>query len=74
MSAEPFQSLPPRIKEPPPLSLPNQQRRVVLGGGTNDANRNLILGVLIVLLTIPLGGAAFWWAPRETFVAVSTAF
>ena len=73
MSAEPFQSLPPRIKEPPPLSLPNQQRRVVLGGGTNDANRNLILGVLIVLLTIPLGGAAFWWAPRETFVAVSTA-
>ena len=73
MSAEPFHSLPPRIKEPPPLSLSNQQRRVVLGGGTNDANRNLILGVLIVLLTIPLGGAAFWWAPRETFVAVSTA-
>jgi len=73
VSAEPFQSLPPRIKEPPPLSLSSQPRRVVLGGGTNDANRNLILGVLIVLLTIPLGGAAFWWAPRETFVAVSTA-
>ncbi len=46
---------------------------MVLGGGSNDANRNLVLGVIIVLLTIPVGGAAFWWAPRETFVAVSTA-
>ena len=73
MSAEPFQSLPPRAKEPPPLVLSSQPRRVVLGGGAAEANRTLILGVLIVLLTIPVGGAAFWWAPRETFVAVTTA-
>ncbi|MEI6871089.1 MAG: hypothetical protein WCL08_02300 [Verrucomicrobiota bacterium] len=72
MSAEPFQSLPPPQKETPPQGA-SQPRRVVLGGGAPEANRNLLIGVALVLLTVPLGGAAFCWAPRETFVAVTTA-
>lgn len=46
---------------------------VVLKGSASEAGRNLALGVLAVLVAVPMGGAAFWCAPRETFVAICSA-
>ena len=45
---------------------------VVLGKRPGEANRNLSLGIVAVLLSTPLAGIAFSWAPRETFVAATT--
>jgi hypothetical protein len=45
---------------------------VVLGKRPGEANRNLALGIGAVLLSTPLAGLAFVWAPRETFVAATT--
>ncbi len=45
---------------------------VVLGKRPGEANRNLALGIGAVLLSAPLAGLAFVWAPRETFVAATT--
>jgi len=45
---------------------------VVLGKRPGEATRNLALGIGAVLLSTPLAGLAFVWAPRETFVAVTT--
>jgi len=46
---------------------------VVLKGSASEAGRNLALGVLAVLIAVPMGGAAFWCAPREAFVAICSA-
>ena len=45
----------------------------MLKGNSADASRNLVLGVIAVLAVIPIGAIAFWWAPKESFVAVATA-
>ncbi len=49
-----------------------QAAPVVLGKRPGEANRNLALGIGAVLLSTPLAGLAFVWAPRETFVAATT--
>ncbi len=49
-----------------------QTAPVVLGKGTGAQGRNLVLGICAVLLSTPLAGIAFTWAPRETFVAATT--
>ena len=49
-----------------------QAAPVVLGKRPGEANRNLALGIGAVLLSTPLAGLAFAWAPRETFVAATT--
>ena len=63
------------VKESAP-AVPRVQLRqtapVVLGKRPGEANRNLVLGIGAVLLSTPLAGLAFSWAPRETFVAVTT--
>lgn len=42
----------------------------MLKGSASEAGRNLAFGVLAVLIAVPMGGVAFWCAPREAFVAV----
>ncbi len=49
-----------------------QAAPVVLGKRPGEAKRNLALGIGAVLLSTPLAGLAFVWAPRETFVAATT--
>ena len=56
----------------PKETLP-QASALVLKGSSSEANRNLVLGVFFVLALVPIGGLAFWWAPRESFVAAATA-
>lgn len=46
---------------------------VVLKGTASEASRNLALGVVAALAAVPIGGVAFWWAPKESFVAMATA-
>jgi hypothetical protein len=43
-----------------------------LGKRPGEANRNLAIGIGAALLSTPLAGLAFVWAPRETFVAAAT--
>ncbi len=38
-----------------------------------DATRNLVLGVLCVVIGVPIAGIALSWAGREAFVALATA-
>ena len=45
----------------------------MLKGDATDAGRNLVLGVVCALALAPLAGIAFWSAPKEAFVALSTA-
>ncbi len=46
---------------------------IVLPASSSEAGRNLALGVVLVLVALPVAGMAFLWAPRESFVAISTA-
>lgn len=63
------------VKESAP-QVPGVQWRqaapVALGKGSSGKGRNLALGICAVLLSTPLAGVAFTWAPRETFVAATT--
>ncbi len=66
------------VKESAP-QVPNVQLRqaapvapVALGKGSVGKGRNLVLGICSFLLSMPLAGVAFTWAPRETFVAATT--
>ena len=45
---------------------------MVLKGSASQATRNLALGVTLALAAIPLGAVAFWCAPKESFVALTT--
>lgn len=57
----------------PVAQLTGSANPIVLKGNLADASRNLALGVIAVLAVIPIGAIAFWWAPKESFVAVATA-
>ncbi len=46
---------------------------LVVKGSQAEAGRNLALGIICTLALVPVGGIAFWSAPRESFVALSTA-
>lgn len=41
--------------------------------GGVDATRNLVLGVMCVVIGVPIAGAALIWAGKEAFVALATA-
>jgi hypothetical protein len=45
---------------------------VALGKKPGGVGRNLAVGIGAVLLSTPLAGVAFTWAPKETFVAATT--
>jgi hypothetical protein len=63
------------VKESAPQTPRVQLRQaapVALGKGPSGRARNLAIGVGAVLLSTPLAGVAFAWAPRETFVAATT--
>jgi hypothetical protein len=49
-----------------------QATPVALGKKPGGVGRNLALGIGAVLLSTPLAGVAFTWAPKETFVAATT--
>ncbi len=40
---------------------------------TRESTRNLLLGIALNLIAIPMCGAAFGFAPREAFVSIATA-
>lgn len=46
---------------------------IVLASASAESGRNLAVGVFLVLAALPVAGLAFIWAPREAFVAISTA-
>ena len=46
---------------------------VVLPAVPAESGRNLAIGVFLVLAALPVAGVACIWAPREAFVAISTA-
>ena len=58
---------------PPALGPGEGGGAVVLKGTASEASRNLALGVVAALAAVPIGGVAFWWAPKESFVAMATA-
>ncbi len=63
------------VKEAAPQAPRVQLRQaapVALGKASSGRGRNLAVGVGAVLLSTPLAGVAFTWAPRETFVAATT--
>ncbi len=57
-----------RASKPTPSATP-----IVLKGSTGEAGRNLALGLLAALASVPLGGIALFWAPKESFVSLATA-
>lgn len=75
MTPEPSQPSLSAVKESAPQAPRVQLRQaspVVLGKGSEWKGRNLTLGICAVLLSTPLAGVAFTWAPKETFVAATT--
>jgi hypothetical protein len=45
----------------------------VLSSASAEGSRNLAAGVFLALAALPVAGIAFLWAPKEAFVAISTA-
>ena len=63
----------PSVQPPQAPRVPLRQTApVALGKRPGGVGRNLALGIGAVLISTPLAGIAFTWAPRETFVAATT--